>query len=951
MGRPARAAVVAELRRLVGDDAVVTEAHELARYEQGWRYGQGKALAAVRPSDTEGIARVLALASKQGIRVVPQGANTGLVGASTPDLSGDMLVLSLERMSRTLEIDAVDRTVVAGGGVLLSQLDAALAEKGLMFAIDLGADPTVGGMIATNAAGTRVLRYGDMRQNVLGLEVVLADGAVLDLMASLRKNNTGLDAKQLFVGTAGVFGIVTKAVLRIVPRPAQRATAFVGAADGATVLRLLTHLENEVGDVLTAFEVISAAALEPVFRYQPRLRNPFGSSLPAYTVLVELATTLPAGRLALDDLLESSLGALLDEDQPGGISDIYPGRPADHWDVRHHVSESLRHEGEVVAFDISVPRARIAEFVEEARCGGGGVPVHPSLRLRPLGRRRRPPEPDLEEGGRPWAHGGAEGRAAAARLRSGRDAVPRQLQRGARHRPPQPGLLRPLHPRAGAAGLPGPQATPRPTGPPGHDAARLTLPSGRQGVVLLTLAGLSLALLASMLVRTPMAVGDSGEYLLTLEAFANHGTADVRAQDAATLGETAARSSIRGAFGDLWQNTRAARDGRVYTWHFWAYPLTVLPAKLVLRAGGGNELAAPQVTNALFLLAAVWFVFLAPWLDRGVATWWSLLSLIGPPAWFCVWPHTEVFTFALVTIAVVCAMGRHFLAATGALAVASTQNPPLAPLAAVLAVVAMSRPPRNARHVAHACAALFPAFVPSLFYLAAFGRPSLMLGESADFQSVSLSKVLDLLFDLNIGLLPYIPGVVLLAVVALAVTRGPDRLAVAACWAAFFAGALGASAGTIWNFGTSGPSRYAVWLSPFLIAASAQLARPRWGVPALVVALAGQAAVLAARLPAWGEDDHTRHSYAAALVLSRWPGAYDPHPDVFLDRTPAVSENGPYVFRDPGGTCRKALAQKRHAQALADACGPLPAGFLARAEETARTGLGRAAWHYVNYAP
>jgi FAD/FMN-containing dehydrogenase len=372
--RPDREAVVAELRRLLGDDAVLTEAHELARYEQGWRYGQGKALAAVRPSDTEGVSHVLALASEQRIRVVPQGANTGLVGASTPDLSGEMLVLSLERMSRTLDIDAVDRTVVAGGGVLLSQLEAALAEKGLMFAIDLGADPTVGGMIATNAAGTRVLRYGDMRQNVLGIEVALADGTVLDLMAPLRKNNTGLDAKQLFIGTSGVFGVVTKAVLRVVTRPAQRATAFVGASEGATVLRLLTHLENEVGDVLTAFEVISAAALEPVFRYQPRLRNPFGSSLPTYTVLVELATTLPAGRLALDELLESALGALLEDDPEGGISDIFPGKPADLWDVRHHVSESLRHEGEVVAFDISVPRAQVAAFVEAARAAIAAYP-------------------------------------------------------------------------------------------------------------------------------------------------------------------------------------------------------------------------------------------------------------------------------------------------------------------------------------------------------------------------------------------------------------------------------------------------------------------------------------------------------------------------------------------------------------------------------------------------
>ena len=361
------AAVVSRLRGLLGEGAVVTEAHELARYERGWRYGSGRALAAVRPSTTAEVARVLGFASAEGFRVIPQGANTGLVGASTPDDSGRMLVLSLERMSKTLEIDAVDRTVTVGAGVLLSQLESALAEKGLLFAIDLGADPTVGGMIATNAAGTRVLRYGDMRQNVLGLEAVLADGTVLDLMAPLRKNNTGLDAKQLFIGTSGVFGVVTQAVLRVVPRPAQRTTVFVGAADGATVLALLTRLESRLADVLTAFEVMSAAALLPVFRYQPRLRNPFGAALPPYTVLVELSTTLPAERLPLDDLLESTLGEVVEDDAMAGLTDVFPGKPADLWDVRHHVSESLRHEGEVVAFDVSVPRARVAAFVEAAR--------------------------------------------------------------------------------------------------------------------------------------------------------------------------------------------------------------------------------------------------------------------------------------------------------------------------------------------------------------------------------------------------------------------------------------------------------------------------------------------------------------------------------------------------------------------------------------------------------
>jgi FAD/FMN-containing dehydrogenase len=359
--------VAGALTKILGEGAVVTEAHELPRYEKGWRYGSGKALAVVRPATTEEVSRLLAFAAGRGIRVVPQGANSGLVGASTPDASGEMLVLSLERLNRRLEIDPVDRTVTADGGVLLSQLDQALAEKGLLFPIDLGADPTVGGMVATNAAGTRVLRYGDVRQNLLGVEVVLADGTVLDLMKPLRKNNTGFDAKQLFVGTSGVYGVVTRAVLRVAQRPAQRAAALVGATDGRTVLEMLNHLETHIGDVLSAFEAMSAQALGAVFRYQPRLRSPFGAELPPYTVMVELSSTLPAERLALDDLLESTLGALLEGDAAERITDVFPGKPADLWDIRHHVSESLRHEGEVIAFDISVPRASLAEFVDAAR--------------------------------------------------------------------------------------------------------------------------------------------------------------------------------------------------------------------------------------------------------------------------------------------------------------------------------------------------------------------------------------------------------------------------------------------------------------------------------------------------------------------------------------------------------------------------------------------------------
>lgn len=358
---------IAGLRALLGDGAVVAASDDLERYEKGWRYGRGRALAGVRPSSTEEVSLLLRHAFANGIRVVTQGANTGLVGASTPDESGGMVVLSLERLARTVDVDPVERTVTADGGVLLSRIDAALAGHGLLFPIDLGADPSIGGMVATNTGGTRLLRYGDVRRNLLGLEAVLVDGTVLDLTRPLRKNNTGFDARQLFVGTSGAFGVVTKVVMSVVPRPVQRVTAFVGLTSGAAVLGLLAHLEGRLGEVLTAFEAIGAEALAPVFRRQPRLRDPFGGRLPAYAVLVELSSTLGEDRLSLGELLESALAERLEAANGGGVTDVFPGRPSDLWEIRHGVSESLRQEGEVLAFDISVPRSELAAFVETAR--------------------------------------------------------------------------------------------------------------------------------------------------------------------------------------------------------------------------------------------------------------------------------------------------------------------------------------------------------------------------------------------------------------------------------------------------------------------------------------------------------------------------------------------------------------------------------------------------------
>lgn len=352
--------LVDALRGCLGDRGVLVDAADRARFETGWRYGRGTARCIARPADTAEVAMVVRLCAQHGARLLAQGANTGLVAASTPDPGGQMVVLSLERMNRTIELDAASRTVLVDGGVLLSQLNDALRPHGLWFPVDLGADPQLGAMVATNTGGTRLLRYGDVRHNLLGAEVVLGDGRVLSALNRLRKNNTGLDAKQLFVATSGVFGIVTRAVLAVAPLPAQRATALVGCRDGTAVLALLAALERDGGELLSAFEVMGRAALEAVYAHLPGSRRPF-AVLPGYSVLVEFSSCLPPAVLALEPVLEQVLAAHA-EAAGDAVLDIALHDAEGFWGLRHHITESLRAAGQVLAFDISVPRSALPAF-------------------------------------------------------------------------------------------------------------------------------------------------------------------------------------------------------------------------------------------------------------------------------------------------------------------------------------------------------------------------------------------------------------------------------------------------------------------------------------------------------------------------------------------------------------------------------------------------------------
>ena len=353
-------ALVAALIDALGVRGVMSPGEDLTRYQQGWRYGEGVARCVARPASAAEVAQTLRICGEHGARVVPQGANTGLVAASTPDGSGEMVVMSLERLDRVVEVDVDDRVAIVEGGVLLSALNERLSEHGLWFPVDLGADPQIGGMVATNTGGTRLLKHGDVRRNLLGLEVVLGDGRVVSMLDRLRKNNTGLDPKQVFVGTTGVFGVVTAAALSVSSKPAQRATALVACGDGDEVLGLLRAVERECGDVLSAFEVIGDGALDAVLRHLPTVRRPF-ATLPRFTALVELSTTLPARAVSLEDLLHERLDAHL-KGAPGGGASALVGDGDTFWQLRHNISESLRAEGEVAAFDVSVARSRLPAF-------------------------------------------------------------------------------------------------------------------------------------------------------------------------------------------------------------------------------------------------------------------------------------------------------------------------------------------------------------------------------------------------------------------------------------------------------------------------------------------------------------------------------------------------------------------------------------------------------------
>lgn len=360
-------ALLRALHAIVGDTGVVATDEEMAAYSTGARYGVGRALCVVRPNDTEQVSKVVKLCVQQRVQIVPQGANTGLVGASTPDDSATQVVLSLSRMRTRRDADIGNRTVNVDAGVLLHEVNDLLEPHGLWFPVDLGADPSIGGMVAANTGGTRLIRYGDVRRNLLALEVVLFDppGEVVRIGRPLRKDNTGFDLKQLFTGTSGAVGVITNATLEVHPRPKQTATALVVPSSDEAVGSLLLDLEGELGDFLSAFEGMSRTAMQAAIDHVPALRNPFGSEpLPDFAVLIELESCVSTQATGLD--LQRALGDFLEARVGDQVANALIGKSGELWQLRHAISEGARALGQPIAFDISVPRSRVMEFRREA---------------------------------------------------------------------------------------------------------------------------------------------------------------------------------------------------------------------------------------------------------------------------------------------------------------------------------------------------------------------------------------------------------------------------------------------------------------------------------------------------------------------------------------------------------------------------------------------------------
>ena len=373
--------IVEQLANLLGPRGIVTDSPD--RYTRDWSGDHaGRALAIVRPADTAEVAATLRLCHQAGIPVVPQGGNTGLVAGGIPTDDGREILLSLERLDRVREIDPLNYSLVAEAGCILSDLHRAAADADRLFPLSLGAQDScrIGGNVATNAGGINVLRYGMTRDLVLGLEAVLPDGRIWNGLRSLRKNNTGYDLKQLFIGAEGTTGIVTAAAFKLFPRPTQTETAILGVPTLDAALALYAAARRDLADLLSAFELMARPCLDLTLAHSTDLRDPLATAAP-FTILLEATAS---GLVDLADLVERFLAARLDAgDITDGALAQSTTQARDFWRLREDLVEAQHRQGRHLRTDISVRISDLPRFV--AAADAALSEVTPAVRLLTYG--------------------------------------------------------------------------------------------------------------------------------------------------------------------------------------------------------------------------------------------------------------------------------------------------------------------------------------------------------------------------------------------------------------------------------------------------------------------------------------------------------------------------------------------------------------------------------------
>jgi FAD/FMN-containing dehydrogenase len=355
------ASLLDTLRATVGAAHVLTDG-DLSAWQDDWRKRwHGRALAVVRPGSTDEVAAVVRACAAQGVPIVPQGGNTGLVGGGVPDASGTQVLLSLKRLNRIRELDRANLALVAEAGCVLQAVQDAADAAGLLFPLSLAAEGscTIGGNLATNAGGTQVVRYGNARALCLGLEVVTASGDIWHGLSGLRKDNTGYDLRDLFVGSEGTLGVITAATLALHPKPAAAMTALASAESLEACVALLGLAHERLGAGLTGFEVMNAFSLALVARHMPQLRQPLAPA--PWTVLVELSDS--EGEAHARERFEGLLGDALERDLIADAA-VAETLAQSHtmWHLRESIPLAQAEEGLNIKHDIALPVSRIPAF-------------------------------------------------------------------------------------------------------------------------------------------------------------------------------------------------------------------------------------------------------------------------------------------------------------------------------------------------------------------------------------------------------------------------------------------------------------------------------------------------------------------------------------------------------------------------------------------------------------